>query len=325
MIIDQALYRGGRRDTCTDLRAELEHLRAADDDGSFLWIGLKDPTDKEFSQVDEELGLHPLAVEDAVTGNQRAKIERYDQTVFVVLKTLRYVDETSDIETGELMVFLGDRFVVTVRRGEANPLANVRRALEEDHDRLKHGAVSVLHAIVDSVVDTYGLIDDEVQRDLDAIEEAVFAGARAVTTSAIYRLKREVLEFKRAALPLARPLSSLYGESSPVHDPEVRLLFRDVADHLLQTIDHIDSYDRLLTDVLNAHLTQVSVQQNDDMRKISAWVAIAAVPTMLAGIYGMNFGNLPALHWRYGWVLAIGLMAGICSLLYSLFRRSGWL
>ena len=315
MIVDQAVYRDGRRRPCGDLSDELEALRAGGHPQDFLWIGLKDPTDEEFDLVNDELKLHPLAVEDAVKGNQRPKVELYDNTIFVVLKTLRYLEETSDIETGEVMVFLGDRFVVTVRRGEANPLALVRHRLEADPDKLRHGEIAVLHAVMDSIVDNYVLIDSELQTDLEEIEQAVFSGNPEVDSQTIYRLKREVLEFKRAAVPLAAPLRMLHdGSRSPVPSKEVRLLMRDVADHLLRVIDHVESYDRLLTDVLNAHLAQlsvqqaqISVQQNSDMRKISAWVAIAAVPTMIAGIYGMNFQHMPELShvWGYPAVLTV--------------------
>ena len=326
MIVDQAVYRDGKRQACGDLSDELEALRAGPDSSGFLWIGLKDPTDAEFGLVNDELHLHPLAVEDAVKGNQRAKVELYDNTVFVVLKTLRYVEETSDIETGEVMVFVGDRFVVTVRKGEANPLVDVRRKLEAHPEQLQHGEIAVLHAVMDSIVDNYLYIDRELQVDLDEIEERVFSGARDVDSSSIYRLKREVLEFRRAAVPLAAPLSLLHdGSRSPISDKEIRLLLRDVADHLLKVIDHVESYDRLLTDVLGAHLAQISVQQNSDMRKISAWVAIAAVPTMLAGIYGMNFEHMPELSHVWGYPAVMTLMAAVCLSLYRAFRRSGWL
>jgi magnesium transporter len=328
VIVDQAIYRCGMRHSCGDLSDELDALRAGDDPGGFLWIGLKDPTDAEFDLVNDELRLHPLAVEDAVKGNQRPKVELYDNTMFVVLKTLRYVEETSDIETGEVMLFLGDRFVVTVRRGEANPLRGVRARLEAEPELLAHGQVSVLHAVMDSIVDTYIRIDAELQDDLENIEAAVFSGARGVDSTSIYRLKREVLEFKRAALPLAMPLKMLHeghGPRSPLPDKEIRLLMRDVADHLLRVIDHIESYDRLLTDILGAHLAQISVQQNADMRRISAWVAIAAVPTMIAGVYGMNFDNMPELHWRYGYFVVLAVMAVACVSMYRAFRRSGWL
>jgi magnesium transporter len=324
--VDQAIYRRGQRLPCGDLSDALEDLRGGDDPHAFLWIGLKNPTDAEFDLVNDELKLHPLAVEDAVKGNQRPKVELYDNTIFVVMKTLRYIEETSDVETGEVMLFVGDRFVVTVRRGEANPLARVRHDLEANRDALRHGEIAVVYAVMDSIVDNYVTIDAELQKDLDDIEASVFTGANRVSSGTIYRLKREVLEFRRAAVPLAAPLKMLHdGSRSPLPQKEVRLLFRDVADHLLRVIDHVESYDRLLTDILNAHLAQITVQQNSDMRKISAWVAIAAVPTMIAGIYGMNFDNMPELKWHYGYFLVVGLMAAACAALYRAFRKSGWL
>ncbi len=325
VIVDQALYLGGTRMPCGDLSDELAAIRATGDPGDFLWIGLKDPTQAEFDDVDDELQLHPLAVEDAVKGRQRAKIELYDTTVFVVLKPLRYVEETSDIETGELMVFVGDRFVVTVRRGEAGPLAGLRHELEAQPDRLRLGPMAVLHAIMDGVVDSYRAIDEEIGTDLDEIETRVFSGD-PMDSAAIYRLKREVLEFRRAAAPLSVPLQLLHrSDRSPVPEGELRLLMRDVADHLHGVIDHVESYDRLLTDVLGAHLAQISVQQNADMRRISAWVAIAAVPTMIAGVYGMNFDNMPELRWQYGYFIVLAVMGVACGGLYRAFRKSGWL
>ncbi|GAA2162437.1 magnesium/cobalt transporter CorA [Pedococcus bigeumensis] len=326
MIVDQAIYRQGQRLPCGDLSDALEDLRGGDDPHAFLWIGLKNPTDAEFDLVNDELKLHPLAVEDAVKGNQRPKVELYDNTIFVVMKTLRYIEETSDVETGEVMLFVGDRFVVTVRRGEANPLARVRHDLEANSDTLRHGEIAVVYAVMDSIVDNYVSIDAELQKDLEDIEASVFTGANRVSSGTIYRLKREVLEFRRAAVPLAAPLKMLHdGSRSPLPQKEVRLLFRDVADHLLRVIDHVESYDRLLTDILNAHLAQITVQQNSDMRKISAWVAIAAVPTMIAGIYGMNFDNMPELKWHYGYFMVVGVMAAACLALYRAFRKSGWL
>ena len=324
--MDQAIYRQGRRLPCGDLSDALEDLRGGDDPHAFLWIGLKNPTDAEFDLVNDELKLHPLAVEDAVKGNQRPKVELFDNTIFVVMKTLRYIEETSDVETGEVMLFVGDRFVVTVRRGEANPLAGVRHGLEGNADALRFGAIAVVHAVMDSLVDNYVSIDAELQKDLEDIEASVFTGANRVSSATIYRLKREVLEFRRAAVPLAAPLKMLHdGSRSPLPQKEVRLLFRDVADHLLRVIDHVESYGRLLTDILNAHLAQITVQQNSDMRKISAWVAIAAVPTMIAGIYGMNFENMPELKWHYGYFIVVGIMAAACFGLYRAFRKSGWL
>jgi len=336
MIVDQAIYRQGRRLQCQDLSEELERLR--DEGNGFLWIGLKDPTDAEFALVNDELQLHPLAVEDAVRGDQRAKIEHYEGSLLVVLKTLRYLEDTSDVETGEVMVFLGDRFVVTVRRGDANPLAGVRARLEQNAEHLSLGPAAVLHAVMDSVVDNYLLVDNEIHEDLERIERQVFSGARGVDATVIYRLKREVLEMRRASQPLADAMERLFVQPHRAivdrDGSEVLAFFRDVKDHLLKVNDHIESYDRLLSDILSAHLAQISVGQNDDMRKISAWVAIAAVPTMIAGIYGMNFENMPELRaslhlgeteFHYGYFVVLALMAVVCVSLYRAFKRSGWL
>ncbi|GGB66776.1 magnesium transporter CorA [Knoellia flava TL1] len=327
MIIDKALYRSGRRDACGDLSDELEAIRQTGSETDFIWIGLKDPTMDELEEVNEELGLglHPLAIEDAVKGRQRAKIESYGRAVFVVLKTLSYIEATSDVETGELMVHVGEHFVLTIRRGELSPLAGVRRELEADREKLALGPMSALHAIMDRVVDQYREIDVELARDIDEIEEAVFSEG-LVSSDAIYRLKREVLEFRRAITPLIAPLRMLHTSPRTAlpHD-ELRLLFRDVDDHLHFVADRVESYDRLLSDVLSANLAKISVQQNADMRRISAWVAIAAVPTMIAGIYGMNFDNMPELHWHYGYFLVLGLMATVCVGLYATFKKVSWL
>lgn len=284
---------------------------------------MKDPTPHEFDTINAELRLHPLAVEDALKGNQRPKIDVYDESMFVVLKTLRYIEATSDVETGDLMVFIGDHFVLTVRRGEANPLAGVRARLEEERERLTFGPVAVMHAIIDLIVDTYREIDVELALDLEAIEERIFAGDHQVDSSDIYQLKREVLEFKRGTIPLVLPLRRILTD--PRIPKKMRPFFSDVLDHVLQVVDHAESYDRLLSDVLSAYLSQQSVRQNEDMRKISAWVAIAALPTMLAGIYGMNFDNMPELHTENGYFILIGVMLTACVLLWTLFRRSGWL
>ncbi|MGN6754579.1 MAG: magnesium and cobalt transport protein CorA [Intrasporangium sp.] len=331
--MDQAIYRDGRRHPCAHLSDELDRLREGED--GFLWIGLKDPTDEEFGLVNRQLHLHPLAVEDAVKGHQRPKIEQYESSLFVVLKTLRYIDRTSDIETGELMLFIGERFVVTVRRGEGNPLAAVRQALESDPSRLQFGTMGVLHAVMDSVVDNYRRVDREIQHDLEQIEQDVFGSPAGGDANVIYRLKREVLEFRRADGPLAEGLKEFMARGQGrAFDTDLQHLFRDVEDHLRQVGDHVDAYDRLLSDVLNAHLAGVSVQQNEDMRKISAWVAMGAVPTLIAGIYGMNFHSIPELDWSldlggheiyFGYFLVLCLMGGIVFTLYRLFKRSGWL
>lgn len=324
MIVDKAVYIDGVRQPCGDPSTELERLRERGE--GFLWIGVKDPTDVEFAEINDELRLHPLAVEDAIKGNQRPKIDFYEESMFVVLKTLRYIEATSDVETGELMLFVGDQFVLTVRKGEVNALAGVRQRLETKPELLKSGALAVMHAVIDQVVDTYRAIDMDLLDDLSAIEEAVFADDREVTGTDIYKLKREVLEFKRGAVPLVGPLRRLvHGDERHLLPKKLRPFFGDVLDHLLQVVEHAESYDRLLSDILSAYLSQVSLQQNDDMRKISAWVAMAAVPTMIAGIYGMNFEVMPELAWEYGYYAVLALMVGAVTLLYVLFRRSKWL
>ena len=323
VIVDKAVYRDERRMPCGDLSDELGLLREAKD--GFIWIGLKDPTDAEFALVNDELKLHPLAVEDAVKGNQRPKLDVYDDTMFLSLKTLRYIDATSDVETGEVMILVGDRFVVTVRRGEANPLAGVRTRLEHTPEHLTHGPIAVMYSVMDSIIDNYTLIDGELSEDLDLIEQQVFSGIRGVDAADIYRLKREVLEVKRAATALELPVSRLRSDDTPIVPEEIRPFFGDISDHLLRVIDHVESYDRLLTDVLNAQLAQITVQQNNDMRKISAWVAMAAVPTMVAGIYGMNFEYIPELTYRPAYFIVLGVLAVVEIALFRAFHKSGWL
>ena len=324
MIVDKAVYIEGIRYPCDDPSTELERLRERAQ--GFLWIGVKDPTREEFAAVNDELHLHPLAVEDVLTGNQRAKIDFYEDNIFVSLKTLRYIEATSDVETGELMMFVGDRFVLTIRNGEANPLAGLRAHLEQRPERLRLGPLAVMHAVLDLIVDTYLQIDTELGSDLTDIEEAIFDGDQDVHSSAIYKLKREVLEFKRGAVPLVIPLRRLVsGDARSLIPKKLRPFYADVLDHLMQVVDHAEGYDHLLSDILSAYLSQVSVQQNEDMRKISAWVAIAALPTMIAGIYGMNFDNMPELHMRYGYFVVMGVIVTACVVLYAQFRRSGWL
>ncbi|HYO86011.1 MAG TPA: magnesium/cobalt transporter CorA [Dermatophilaceae bacterium] len=322
MIVDKAVYRDGYRFPCSDISDELDDLGATRD--GFVWIGLKDPTDREFAGMNDELHLHPLAVEDAVKGNQRAKIDHYGDTMFVVLKPVRYIEASSDVETGELMMFVGPHFVLTVRKGEASPLDDLRRKLEARPDALRHGPVAVMHAVIDLVVDAYRRIAVELNQDLEQIEERVFVGDQGVQGADIYKLKREVLEFKRGAVPLVVPLRLLLSEPHLI--PEAtKPFFADVLDHVLQVVDHAESYERLLTDIFAAHLSQVSVRQNADMRRISAWVAIAAVPTMIAGVYGMNFENMPELTSFYGYYVVLAIMVSVCVSMYVAFRRSKWL
>jgi magnesium transporter len=333
-VVDCGLYQGGERlGGHIELASALRKADACHD--GFVWIGLHDPSPGVVEAVGEHFELHPLAVEDAVHGHERAKLELYGgDTLFVVLKTARYVDSEELIEIGEVMVFLGPRFVVTVRHGEGNPLADVREQLEQHPELLEHGPLIVMHAVMDSVVDHYVDVDRELGIDLDEIEAQVVGDDGVGNANSIYRLKREVLEFRRASGPLADSLAGFLDRGDGELHVDLRHLFRDVADHLRHVNDHIESYDRLLTVILSAHLASVSVQQNSDMRKISAWVAIAAVPTMIAGIYGMNFDGMPELdasvnvggaEYYYGYFVVLGVIVGVCLYLWTRFKRSGWL
>jgi magnesium transporter len=298
----------------------------------FVWLGLHEPTNREFAGVAELFDLHPLAVEDAIEAHQRPKVERYGDTLFAVFKTVCYVEHeeltaTSEVvDTGEIMVFVGHDFVVTVRHGRHGSLGPLREELESDPGQLAKGPSAVLHAVADHVVDDYLNVIESVQLDIDQVETDVFAenGARA-DPGRIYQLKRELLELKRAVVPLGRPLLDLADRPVRVVDPEIQAYFRDVSDHLIRATEQIASFDELLNSILQAHLAQVTVAQNEDMRKITAWAAIVAVPTMVCGIYGMNFEHMPELHWRYGYGMVIGVIGLACVAVYRGFRRNGWL
>ncbi|MET9084960.1 magnesium/cobalt transporter CorA [Streptomyces sp. NPDC004237] len=333
MIVDCAIYQDGERtETPQDFSDALAEARARGD--SFLWIGLYEPTEREFDLVTDEFGLHPLAVEDALTAHQRPKLEVYDDSLFVVLKPVTYEPKSDTVTSGELMIFIGDSFVVTVRHGTPSPLGDIRRHLEEQHEMLKHGPTGVLHSISDAVVDNYLEVATELQNDLEELETEVFSpsgGGSRHTASRIYTYKRQILEFRRATVPLALPMTKLAGVGPgsgvtvPFVHAEARPFFRDVNDHLLRVNESVEGLDRLVSDVLGAHLAQMSVRQNDDMRKISAWAAMAAVPTMIAGIYGMNFDHMPELHWYWSYPAVILVMAFLETVLYRLFKRRGWM
>jgi magnesium transporter len=324
MIVDCAAYADGQR--CNKGQMEIDHAleRAADDD-AFVWIGLYEPTEKEFDAVKREFHLHELAVEDAIHAHQRPKLEMYGATIFVVLKTARYVDSDEIIELGEILIFLGEGFIVTVRHGEATGLHDLREQVESDKEMLKHGPAAVLHAIVDKVVDDYGPALEGLDEDVAEVEDEVFSESSTNRAERIYKLKREVLQFLKASTPLSEPMQRLAHREHPLVPDEVRAYFRDVTDHLARVQDQLEGYRDLLTSVLEANLSQVGVRQNEDMRKISAWVAIAAVPTMIAGIYGMNFEHMPELGWTYGYPAILALMLVVCVTLFRTFKRAGWL
>ncbi|MFD5076751.1 magnesium and cobalt transport protein CorA [Streptomyces sp. NPDC058371] len=330
-VVNCVTYKDGARvPGGSDLVDAVEQVRKRDD--GFVWLGLHEPTDQEFAGLAELFDLHPLAVEDAVHAHQRPKLERYGETLFAVFKTVCYVEHqeltaTSEVvDTGEIMVFIGRDFVITVRHGRHGSLGPLREELEADPRQLAKGPAAVLHAIADHVVDDYLTVTDAVQEDIDQVETDVFAenGARA-DPGRIYQLKRELLELKRAVVPLARPLLDLATRPIRVVDPEIQAYFRDVSDHLLRVTEQIAAFDELLNSILQAHLAQVTVAQNEDMRKITAWAAVIAVPTMVCGVYGMNFDHMPELHWRYGYGLVAGLTSVACLILYRGFRRHGWL
>jgi magnesium transporter len=330
-VVNCVLYEDGarHRGACPAEEA-VRRVRKSGD--GFVWIGLHEPSVEEFAGLAELFGLHPLAVEDAVHAHQRPKLERYDQTLFAVFKTVRYVEHeeltaTSEVvDTGELMVFTGSDFVITVRHGMHGSLGPLREALEAEPEQLAKGPAAVLHAIADHVVDDYLAVTEAVQNDLDAVETAVFSEqASRGDAGRVYQLKRELLELKRAVTPLHRPLQILAAQPLPLIGPEIRPYFRDIADHLSRITEQITSFDALLDSILQAHLAQVTVAQNEDMRKITAWAAIIAVPTMVCGVYGMNFEHMPELRWTYGYPLVVAAMATACFLLHRSFRRNGWL
>jgi magnesium transporter len=323
VIVDSAVYEGGRRRD-GDVGVH-EAMEACHKPGAFTWIGLFEPSAEEFDSIQTEFDLHPLAVEDAIHAHERPKLEVFDDMVFIILKTARYVDPTEVIKLGEILVFLGHDYIITVRHGEASELGGVRRQLEDNPELLQHGPGAVLHAIVDRIVDDYGPAIAGLGEDIDQVEDQVFSGARINVAERIYKLKREVLQFGHAVGPLVDPVDRLARGKYQVIHPEVRTYFRDVNDHLLRAHDQLESYRDLLTSVLQANLTQVGVRQNEDMRKISAYVAMAAVPTLIAGIYGMNFRHMPELGWEAGYPMALALMATIVGFLFWQFKRAGWL
>ena len=322
MIVDSAIYVEGRR--AAEPRSLQETYEVCREERGVAWIGLYKPSEEEFASVAEEFGLHPLAVEDAVKAHQRPKIEHYGETLFVVLKTARYLDETETVEFGEVHVFVGPNFVVTVRHGEAPVLVEVRRELEGEPGLLSRGSLAILYAIMDRVVDDYAPVADGLEDDIEEIETEVFGGEPDVARR-IYDLSREVIQFHRATKPLVGALGRLIeGEEKGV-DSELRRYLRDVRDHLLRVVERVEGFRELLNNILSVNLTMVGINQNEEVKKISAWAAILFAPTLVAGIYGMNFEHMPELGWPFGYPFALGLMVLVAVLLHRFFKRSGWL
>jgi magnesium transporter len=329
-IVDCAVYVDGAR-----LPGRWTHDGALAEvrrrDNGFVWIGLHEPDEEQITGIADVFGLHELAVEDAVQAHQRPKLERYDDMLFMVLKTVCYLGNSSPraeheiVETGEVMVFVGTDFVITVRHGDHSGLREVRRKLEEDPEQLALGPAAVLHAIADRVVDTYLEVTEAIEDDIEEMERQVFSPRSSMDSEQIYVLKREVLELRRAVVPLSAPVRKLTEGYSSLVPHEVRQYFRDVDDHLNTATERIAGFNELLTTLVDAVLAKITMRQNNDMRKISAWVAIITVPTMIAGLYGMNFDDMPLLHNPAGYPLVIAITLLICLVLVRVFRRNEWL
>ena len=323
MIVDVALYQNGLRVVGpTDISDLVDVARK---DGGFVWLGLAEPTQSEFNMVVGELNFHPLAVEDAVNAKQRPKIEDYEGLTFFVLKTVFFDKAEQEISTGELMCFISNHFIVIVRHGEGHPLSTVRHDLEQNSELLKLGPFAVLHAVADRIIDGYTNIATALELEVVGVENKVFSGKRQTFSQEIYFLKREIIEFKHAIEPLIAPISKLTTDSVVSVPEAIKPFFRDTYDHLLQACEQASGLDSLITSVLQADLAYIQVQQNIDVRRISAWVALASGPTMIAGIYGMNFKHMPELGTKYGYFVVLGAMAALTGFLVRTFRKSGWL
>ncbi|MEV8590846.1 magnesium and cobalt transport protein CorA [Streptomyces sp. NPDC051180] len=337
-VVQVGLYRDGRRVASPATLAET-FRRLREDPAGMAWIGLQHPTHEELHSLAAEFDLHELAVEDAMEAHQRPKLERYGDTLFVVLRAARYLDAQEEVDFGELHVFVGPDFLITVRHGAAPDLSAVRRRMEENPDLLALGPEAVLYAILDAVVDGYAPVVAGVQNDIDEIETEVFGGDPAVSRR-IYELSREMVEFQRATRPLVGMLHALIaGFAKYGTDEELQRYLRDVADHVTHTSERVDGFRQALADILTVNATLVTQQQNAEMRalaeagfeqneeikKISSWAAILFAPTLVGTIYGMNFDNMPELHWAGGYPFAVVLMAVVCTSLYVVFKKKDWL
>lgn len=323
MIVDSALYQKGVRvDGPTDISDLVDIAKSS---GGFVWLGLAEPSHEEFQLIVGELNFHPLAVEDAVHAKQRPKIEDYEGLTLFVLRTVFFDPTETEISTGELLCFISDHFIVIVRHGEGSPLSSVRRDLEAKPELMALGPYAVLHAVLDRVIDEYITIATALEQEVASLERKVFSGKRQTFSQDIYFLKREFIEFRHAIEPLVLPVQKVSGENSASVPDPLKPFFRDTLDHLMRACDHANGLDSLLTSVLQADLANVQVQQNIDVRKISAWVALAAGPTMIAGIYGMNFEHMPELSTRFGYPLVIGAMVSLTFFLFRRFKRADWL
>ena len=330
-IVDNGVYVAGQRiQNPTSLTETFEYTR---EHHGMAWIGMFRPTAEEIAQVADEFSLHPLAVEDALSGHQRSKLERYGDILFVVLRPARYIDETETVEFGELHVFVGPDFIVTIRHAESPDLSRVRRRMEGDPELLARGPEAVLYAILDEVVDDYSPVVDGVENDIDEIEDALFENSGVTLSKRIYGLSREVITLQRAVTPLADMLDALQrGAPKYEVDLELQRSLRDVHDHALRIIDKTSAFRSILDNTLAVNATIVTQRQtdtallqNEQVKKISGWAAILFGPTLVGTIYGMNFTYMPELEWPLGYPMALALMAATSLTLYWVFRRRHWL
>ena len=337
-VVDAGIYRDGRRIATPDAVAGMAKL-LADQPGAMAWIGLYRPAEAQLITVADEFGLHEVAVEDAIVAHQRPKLERYDKMLFVVLRAAVYRDDIEEVEFGEIHVFVGPDFVITVRHSSAPDLGAVRSRMEDDPELLSRGPEAVLYAILDSVVDGYAPVVAGLQKDIDEIETQVFGGDPKVSRR-IYELSGEVIEFQRATRPLLAMLEGLIaGFAKYGTDEELQRYLRDVADHATTVVERVDNFRQMLSDVLTVNatlvnqaqneeikrLTEASYDQNEEVKRVSAWAAILFAPTLIGTIYGMNFDSIPELHWGYGYPFALALMLLTSVTLFLVFKSRGWL
>ncbi|MGW1680834.1 magnesium and cobalt transport protein CorA [Saccharopolyspora sp. NPDC002376] len=337
-LIDTAIYHDGVRvSTPSSLAETYRQLRS--EPGTMAWIGLYRPAEAELLAAAEEFDLHKLAVEDAIVAHQRPKIERYGDTLFVVLRAATYVDETEEVSFGELHLFIGTNFVLAVRHGQSPDMSAVRRRMEDDPDLLRRGPEAVMYAVLDNVVDGYAPVIAGLQNDIDEIETEVFR-AEPHASRRIYELSREVIEFQRATQPLLNILRSLEaGFDKYGIDQELQRYLRDVADHATTVGERVDGFRQLLDKILTVNatlvtqaqneemqkMTEASLAQNEEIKRISSWAAILFAPTLIGTVYGMNFDIMPELHWSLGYPFAVVLMLAVCLSLYAIFKRKNWL
>ena len=315
MLIDQARYRNGHRIDFDEAQI----------DGDFVWIGLSEARPAELERLAEDYSLDPLAVEDTLSGKQRPKLDEYSGQTFLLLKTVAYDPQSERVVLGDVSLYVSPMYVIAVRHGEALPLKSVRAQLEANPKKLADGSTSVVHEVVDRLVDQYMDVSAHLLEDVEQLEDSVFDDEVPSPASRLYFVKREVIEFRRAVLPLVAPLTKLAEGKVRYIDPKYSARFADVRDHLLKVMDEIEFMNDLIDAALHANAALIQVNQNEDMRKISAWVGIGAVPTMVAGIYGMNFEHMPELGWKFGYPLVLVGLTIVCGQLFRTFRRNRWL